>query len=203
MTMMQSKWTPLIVGLILSLGAVSLGFVVGSDHLEGARLAARWTSRVGVPLFLTAYLASTLWRLKKNQVTKALLQRRRQWGLAFAWSHSVHLLMLTYFFLLAGMSPALRTVVGGGLAYVMIYAMALTSNDWSQRKLGKNWQRLHRFGIHYIWFIYAFTYAGRLADSNMRLVAIVGTGLFLLALALRIFVWKWQKPSQERTAAVQ
>jgi DMSO/TMAO reductase YedYZ heme-binding membrane subunit len=203
MQMIQSRWTPLLIGLILSLAAVVLGFVIGSDHFEGARLAARWTSRVGVPLFLTAYLASALWRLKNNLVTKTLVQRRRQWGLAFAWSHSVNLLLLTYFLVLARTPQAVITVIGGGLAYVLFYAMALTSNDWSQRKLGKNWQRLHRFGIHYIWFIYTFTYAGRLGDPGMRHVGIIGTGLFLLALVFRIFAWKWQKPSHKHKALVQ
>jgi len=138
MTMLQSKWMPLLTGLVLSLGAVILGFAAGADHFEGAKLAARWTSRVGLPVFLAAYLASTLCRLKKNPATKALIQRRRQWGLAFAWTHSVHLLMLTYFLMLAGTPPETITVLGGGLAYFMIYAMALTSNDWSQRKFGKN-----------------------------------------------------------------
>lgn len=202
MIAISSRWTPLLIGLLLSIGAVMAGFSVGTNHIEGAQLAARWTSRVGVPVFLTAYLASTLLRLKSNQLTKALVQRRRQWGLAFAWTHSVHLVALIYYLTITNMPPDLITVLGGGLAYFMIYVMALTSNNWSMRKLGKNWKRLHIFGIHYIWFIYTFTYAGRLADPDLRHIGIIGAGLLVLALALRLFV-RWRKPAGQVATAAQ
>jgi len=202
MNWLTHRSMPLVIGLILSLGATGLGFAVGTDHMEGAQLAARWTSRVGVPVFLTAYLASSLVRLLKNRITIALMQTRRQWGLAFAWTHSVHLIALTYFLTIAGTPPDEITVLGGGLAYFMIYVMALTSNDWSMRRLGKNWMHLHRFGIHYIWFIYLFTYAGRLRDPDLQHVGIIGAGFFLAALALR-WAAKWYKPSKSRETLVQ
>jgi len=201
MNMISSRWTPLLIGFILSMGAVIIGFAVGNDHMEGAMYAARWTSRVGVPVFLTVYLASTLIRLSKNRITSAFVRRRRQWGLAFAWTHSVHLVALTYFLNIAGTPPDLIAVLGGGLAYFMIYVMALTSNDWSMRNLGKNWKRLHVLGIHYIWFIYTFTYAGRLVDPDLQHIGIIGAGLFVLALVMRLFV-RWRKPvGKEATAA--
>ena len=180
--------SPLFIGFLLAVGAVFAGFWVGDDHLEGAQLAARWTSRVGLAIFLTAYLASTLLALSKSDLTKNLMRRRRQWGLAFAFTHSVHLVMLTYYLTIAGMPPDVITVLGGGLAYVMIYLMALTSNNASMRLLGKNWKRLHVFGIHYIWFIYTFTYAGRLSDAELLPVGMVGTGVLIAALMLRLWV---------------
>jgi len=179
--------TPLLIGTLLAVGAVVTGFIVGGSHLEGAQLAARWTSRVGLPVFLTAYLASTLLRFSKNDLTKALMRRRRQWGLAFALTHSVHLAALFYYLMIAGMPPELLTLLGGGLAYVLIYLMAFTSNDSSVRLLGKNWKRLHVFGIHYIWFIYTFTYLGRLIGPDFSPAGIVGFGALLLALILRLW----------------
>ena len=188
MSWLGYRSSPLLIGFLLAVGAVFAGFWVGDDHLEGAQLAARWTSRVGLPIFLTAYLASTLLALSKSDLTKNLMRRRRQWGLAFAFTHSVHLVMLTYYLTIAGMPPDVITVLGGGLAYVMIYLMALTSNNASMRLLGKNWKRLHVFGIHYIWFIYTFTYAGRLSDAELLPVGMIGTGVLIAALMLRLWV---------------
>ena len=202
MSILAYRATPLLIGLVLSVAAVGAGFAAGANHLEGALLVARWTSRVGVPVFLTAYLASTLLRLSKNSLTSALVQRRRQWGLAFAWTHSVHLVALTYFLNIAGTPPDLIAILGGGLAYVMIYVMALTSNNWSVRILGKRWKHIHRFGIHYIWFIYLFTYAGRLAEQELFHVGVIGSGLFLVALALRLVV-KWRNLSAKAKTVVQ
>lgn len=193
----MSRALPLLVGLVLSIGAVGFGFLAGPDHLEGARLAARWTSRVGLPLFLIAYLASSLHQIWQGDITRALIRRRRQWGLAFAWTHSVHLIALIYFLAIAGTPPDAVTILGGGLAYLMIYLMALTSNNWSMKKLGAKWKYLHRFGIHYIWLIYLLTYAGRLEDPQLRHIGIVGVGLLVLALLLRL-ITKWSKrPSSE------
>lgn len=187
----MSRALPLLVGLALSIGAVGFGFLVGPDHLEGARLAARWTSRVGLPVFLIAYLASSLDQFWSADLTRTLIRRRRQWGLAFAWTHSVHLVALTYFLVIAGTPPDATTILGGGLAYLMIYLMALTSNNWSMKKMGTKWKYLHRFGIHYIWLIYVLTYAGRLEDPALRHIGIIGVGLLVLALLLRLIA-KWR-----------
>ncbi|GAB5486706.1 MAG: protein-methionine-sulfoxide reductase heme-binding subunit MsrQ [Parasphingorhabdus sp.] len=202
MTFLNSSLAPLFAGFVLSIGAVGLGFTAGADHLEGAKLAARWTSRVGAPIFLIAYLASTFLRLSKNGLTRALMQYRRQWGLAFAWTHSVHLAALTYYLTIAGMPPDIATILGGGLAYLMIYVMAITSNNWSMRKLGKNWKRIHIFGIHYIWFIYLLTYSGRLSDSSLYHIGVVGSGMFILALLFRMTV-KWRAWLEHRKSVAQ
>lgn len=197
MNRLNNRAVPLLVGLGLSIGAVGSGFMAGSDHLEGARLAARWTSRVGLPVFLLAYLASSLYRLWPGDLSKALIARRRQWGLAFAWTHSVHLVALIYFLTIAGTPPDIVTVLGGGLAYLMIYLMALTSNNWSVRRLGANWKRLHRFGIHYIWFIYLVTYAGRFGDPELQHIGIVGVSLLISAFSLRLIA-KRRTPTPDR-----
>ncbi len=51
----------------------------------------------------------------------------------------------------------------GMLAFAILLALALTSNMFSMRRLGKNWQRLHRLAygaaalgiLHYIWLVKA------------------------------------------------
>lgn len=182
------RWPPFALALILGGGAALAGWVVGTSPAEQALLAARWTARAALPLFLVAYLASSLLRLWPGEMTRALVRRRRQWGLGFALAHSIHLGALLYNILNFDSRP-LPTLLGGGLAYLLIYVMALTSNDASMRLLGKWWKRLHRFGIHYIWLIFTLSYLGRFSDgdSNHFMTAVTLFPLMIAALALRLY----------------
>jgi methionine sulfoxide reductase heme-binding subunit len=179
--------TPLIVGAGVGLFAVLLGLLVGDASADQALLAARWTARAALPVFLVAYLASSLLRLWPSELTKALVKRRRQWGLGFALAHTIHLVALAINVLVFGPSREPETLVGGGLAYMLILLMALTSNNWSVKQLGKNWKRLHVVGIHYIWLIFTISYAARLADPDKFVTGAVFTPLMLGALGLRLY----------------
>ena len=182
------RWPPFALALILGGGATLAGWMVGASPAEQALLAARWTARAALPLFLVAYIASSLLRLWPGEVTRALVRRRRQWGLSFALAHSIHLGALLYNILIFDSRPLL-TLLGGGLAYVLIYVMAATSNVASMRMLGKWWKRLHRFGIHYIWLIFTLSYLGRFSDgdSGHFMTAITLFPLMIAALALRLY----------------
>ncbi|RJF90396.1 hypothetical protein D3876_09095 [Sphingomonas cavernae] len=165
---------------------MSFALWAGSDVIEQSQFAARWTARASFLVFLVAYTASAMARLFPGPVTKALLRRRRQWGLGFALSHTIHLAALITYLSLSGEERPLGVLIGGGLGYALMFAMALTSNDASQRMLGGWWKRLHRLGIHYIWFIFLFSYAGRLADPDRIQIGLVFTPIALAALGLRI-----------------
>ena len=187
MNLLDRKSTPLLAGLIAGLAAIVAAFLAGGSNADVALHAARWTARTALPVFLVAYLASSLLRLWPNEMTRAIMRRRRQWGLGFALAHTIHLVALGINVLAFGPSREPETLVGGGLAYLLIFTMALTSNNWSMKKLGRNWKWLHLIGIHYIWLIFAVSYAGRLADSGMFLTGAVFTPIMLGALALRLY----------------
>ncbi|MBL8652261.1 MAG: hypothetical protein JNL35_17880 [Sphingopyxis sp.] len=168
--------------------AVGAALLAGQGASQQALLAARWTARTAAPVFLIAYLASSLWRLRRGPLTTALLKRRRQWGLGFVLAHSIHLAALLVNIVAFRPRPV-STLVGGGLAYVLIYLMALTSNDASQRLLGRWWKWLHRIGIHYIWLIFTISYASRAfhADPTYHVEGRLLAPLFLAALAARLY----------------
>lgn len=182
------RWPPFALALILGGGTALAGWLVGASPAEQALLAARWTARAALPLFLVAYIASSLLRLWPGEITRALVRRRRQWGLGFALAHSIHLGALLHNILNFDSRP-LPTLLGGGLAYLLIYAMAATSNDASMRLLGKWWKRLHSFGIHYIWLIFTLSYLGRFADgdSDHFMTAVTLFPLMIAALTLRLY----------------
>ncbi len=173
---------PLLVGLFAGLLAVTAGLIAGADAAERVGLAARWTARSALPLFLVAFLASTLVRRWPGGVTRALRKRRWQWGLGFALAHTIHLAALAVNVIVYAPGRTWQSLIGGGLAYVMIYVMAFTSTDGWQRRLGRWWRRLHTVGIYYIWFIFTASYAGRaFGDEPEKRVVGVVFGTILIA----------------------
>jgi len=183
----RNPWLITLAGGAAALLAVACAFAMGHDTLEQWRLASRWTARVGFPIFILTYLASSLYRLRPGERTRALLRQRRYWGLGFAASHTVHLAALVTYLRISGDTRPASVLIGGGFGYVLLYAMALTSNQAAMRALGRNWKRLHTLGIHYLWFIYAFSYAGRLFDPERMSIGLVFTPIAVMALAVRVW----------------
>jgi DMSO/TMAO reductase YedYZ heme-binding membrane subunit len=185
---MAKRW-PLMLGLVAGLLAIAAGLQASTDPVEGWQLAARWTARVGFPIFILTYAASSLAKLWPSDLSRGLWRNRRWWGLGFAACHTVHLYALVTYNRLAGHDTSTQTLIGGGGAYAILYLMALTSNEAAMRALGRNWKRLHTLGIHWLWFIFAFSYFGRVAEGQEMPYAGIAFAVALGALSLRIAVW--------------
>jgi methionine sulfoxide reductase heme-binding subunit len=185
---MAIRW-PLVLGLVVGFLALWAGLLAGSEPVESWLLAARWTARVGFPIFILVYAASSLAKLWPSELTRGLWRDRRWWGLGFAASHTVHLYALVTYLEVSGEGRPLPVLLGGGGAYVMLYLMAFTSNGAAMRALGKNWKRLHTLGIHWLWFVFAFSYFGRVAEGRELPYAAITFAIALLALGLRIAAW--------------
>jgi sulfoxide reductase heme-binding subunit YedZ len=96
---------------------------------------------------------------------KKILRLRRPLGLysfVFAALHFLIFAGLDYGFDLALLRPAIldqRYVLAGTGAFLILLALAVTSNKVSQRRLRKNWKRLHRLVylsaflviVHFLW----------------------------------------------------
>ena len=106
-----------------------------------------------------------------------------------AFAHTVHAGYVLALPLVLGVELEIGIIVGGGLAFVLMWAMAATSNDASIRALGKNWRRLHLLGLHYLWIIFMQSFIGRVfvedADPIYAVLVVFG----LLGLALRSWVY--------------
>lgn len=191
---MGRTW-PIAAGLAAGLLAAWLGITGDGTDADQWGRAARWTARIGLPLFLLTYLASSLGRLWPNALTRSVWQNRRYWGLGFAACHTVHLYALVRALDASGEVRTFASLVPGGLAYVMVGLLALTSSDAAMRALGRNWRRLHTIGVHYIWLIFTLAYAGRLANPATLPEALYGVSLCLTALAVRLLARR-----QTRTA---
>ncbi len=149
------------------LGAAFVGVLVGTGWSEeGVRALVRTTARTSLALFLLAFTASSLARLWRSGATAWLLRNRRQVGVSFAFSHLVHLAALVALGA-AFPDPFLRelsvvAVAGGGLAYLFILAMTVTSFDRTAAWLGRRrWKRLHTVGSWVVWIVFAQSYLPR------------------------------------------
>lgn len=141
---------------------------------DGLRVVVRATARSSVVLFAAAFAASGLRRRWRTRLTAWLLRCRRQVGLAFAYSHSLHLAaILGLVFTVPSFAPTIPpvTVLGGGTGYVLIAAMAATSNDAARKRLGlRRWRALHWTGMWVVFGIFAQSYLPR-ALSNPSYLA--------------------------------
>jgi DMSO/TMAO reductase YedYZ heme-binding membrane subunit len=179
-----TNWTLGVCGLSLGLMFWLFG-LAASD--ESVLLWARYTARLSCFLFLLSFSASALHHFFANGVTTYLRQHRRALGLSFALAHIIHLVALISFFVTSGEAVDRATLVVGGFGYVLVVAMAITSNDKAVQKLGaKRWKRLHWWGAHYIALVFFITYLGRLADGRLgNLVAGLLVAIMVAAFALR------------------
>jgi DMSO/TMAO reductase YedYZ heme-binding membrane subunit len=174
-----------VLATATAVAAIAVGFASATPDAPSWQLAARYTARVAFLLFMPVYVASSWHRLAPSGTTRWLMLHRRSLGLAFACAHIVHLGALTTFQVTSRGMPDVVTLVVGGGAFVVLFAMVATSNDAAVRRLGgRRWQRLHRFGMHYLWFVFAFSYAGRVAAGMWSFVPLVAVALGGLALRI-------------------
>jgi len=95
-----------------------------------------------------------------------LLKLRRMTGLFAFFYASIHLLTFVWFDHWFDLAAILKDVVKrpfvtvGFAAYLLLLPLALTSTNCMVRRLGRNWQRLHRFvyaiailGVVHFWWL--------------------------------------------------
>lgn len=92
---------------------------------------------------------------------------RRQLGLGFATAHAFHLAALTLFLLNLEGVPAAASLA------VAAFGHAVTSNNWSVRRLGvKQWRLLHTTGINILMLYFFVAFGAALIQKGGTVYAI-------------------------------
>ncbi len=149
--------------MVACVGVLLAVFLLGSMNVWGSYLGMlpgvmKPTAWLAFALFITAFTASSLQILYPGNYGRWAMKNRRYIGLSFALVHFVHAGLVLSNLLLTEATRTAPVLTGGGLAYVFLGLMAITSNNASVRKLGaKNWKRLHKIGSYYIWLIFMAT----------------------------------------------
>ncbi|MEN2394001.1 ferric reductase-like transmembrane domain-containing protein [Pseudomonas halotolerans] len=175
----------LLAALVLLMTALTLA--LSPDLTEGVRSAIRATARSSFALFLLAFTASAFAVLVPSPLSRSLVRERRFIGLAFAFSHLVHaVLIYSYGQLNPEFWPG-RTTVGnipGSVGYVFILLLALTSFKSTTRLIGaKAWKRLHVSGMWVLVAIFAYSNFKRIPMSAWYVLPF---GLTCAAIAIRL-----------------
>jgi DMSO/TMAO reductase YedYZ heme-binding membrane subunit len=157
------KVWPLPIAYLAVVGGICAAIVTTPEPGAGeVRAIIRVTAFTSALPFLLVFVASPLHRLRRSRATRWLMANRRYLGLSVAASHWWHLVAIVAFVNWysaggPGISPLTKIFGSGG--FVMLGLMAITSNDASQRALGRGWRWLHLVGIWVVWLDFIFTYS--------------------------------------------
>ena len=138
---------------------------------EGLGRTTRVTARIALVIFALAYAASPLRSIWRSPLSTWLLRNRRSVGLSFAVAFGFHALaILGLVVVLKGAFEYDPVSLGvGGTAYLFAALMAATSSDRAVAALGpERWRRLHRTGLHLLWFVFAVTAVPAALESPLH-----------------------------------
>jgi DMSO/TMAO reductase YedYZ heme-binding membrane subunit len=182
-----------IVGLTALFVGVMVAMIVLFQGMneQAMRMSIRATGRTSLILFLSAFIASSLFKLWSSPFSSWLNKNRRFLGISMAVSHTYHAIVLFgLWYVTAGVAPTIEPVSAFG--YVLLYAMAITSFKSPAELLGKrNWKILHTIGMHFLWFGLLVEYGIKL--SKLMLIALPFFILLVIAMVIRIIAARNQQ----------
>src|SRR5262245_50525194 len=106
---------------------------------DGVRMLIRATARTSALFFLIAFLARPVRQLWRTDATAFALGNRRYFGVSMATSHLLHGMAIVWLFTAfpSAYEVNATTLVGGGLGFAFVAAMAATSSDAAVKALGR------------------------------------------------------------------
>ncbi|MDU6926172.1 protein-methionine-sulfoxide reductase heme-binding subunit MsrQ [Franconibacter helveticus] len=167
LTAKQIVWLKVALHLAAFLPLVWLFYAASQGYFSAdpAKDIQHFTGRMALKLLLATLLVTPLTRLLKQPL---LIRTRRLLGLwCFAWA-TLHLISYSLLELginnlaLLGQELVSRPYLTLGIiSWLILLALAFTSTQAAQRKLGRRWQTLHNFfylvailaPIHYLWSV--------------------------------------------------
>ena len=188
----------------LVLGAVMM--LMLSPDFEGqssVSRALRLSAQLAFVNYVIIFVARPSRQLLPNGFTGSLLRKRPYFGVSLAAIMSVHLALIAWLFIFViHERPPLLTLIAGGVAYLFILLMLLTTYAAPARALGaRNWRRLHKTGLYYIGAIYLNALVGDVIGKPSDPVYLAIGVLMVFAIAVRLAAFV--KIRTQRTAAIE
>lgn len=180
--MKTSKAILLIIALELLLIVVSIW--LHGISTESLQFITRYSGRLSLLIFAILFLG-----LRQNeQILQSILSP--DYFLVFAVAHGIHLLELLSYVYLAGVELVPYRVVGGFIAYSLVFAMPwLQSRNRTGNMSTKNFVRISWVYGYYVWLIFFMTYLSRLRGQFQHASPEVEhwVGMTLVVI---LFIWK-------------
>jgi hypothetical protein len=142
-----------------ALGLAALVLAALGPEKHGTIVALQVTARFSFLLFWLAYAAGAMTTLF-GPAFEPLKRRGREFGLAFASAHLVHLGLVAWLTYI-GEAPARGVFLFFGIAVLWVYLIAVFSIPRLQKTLGpKGWWLLRVVGLNYIAYAFAKDFLG-------------------------------------------
>jgi hypothetical protein len=142
--------------LLLEMLAILLGVVSYGWTLEGLQAVTRFSGRVSLGIFSVIFLFHNhpLVNIKKWLSDKFFL--------IFAIAHGIHLFELLSYVYFSQSQLILIRLIGGMVAYAMIFLMPwLQSKHDAQKLSDKLFNQATLIYLYYVWFVFFMTYLPR------------------------------------------
>lgn len=160
------RWIKAVIWL-LALTPLSWNVWLGFDNRLGPDPGKALVDSFGLWALRLLLITLALRPLREVTGNPIFIRVRRVVGL-FAWFYATLHFGAGMFYVVGWSMPELLRalnektyIVLGALAWVLLVPLGLTSNQWAQRKLGKNWRPLHRLiypltvlaCLHFVWLV--------------------------------------------------
>ncbi len=167
LTLKQISWLKVVLHLAGFLPFVWLFWAASQGYFSAdpAKDIQHFTGRMALKFLLASLLVTPLARYGRQPL---LIRTRRLLGLwCLAWA-TLHLtsyalleLGINNLLLLGSELVSRPYLMLGIVSWLILLALAATSTQWAQRKLGRRWQQLHNFvylvailaSVHYLWSV--------------------------------------------------
>jgi hypothetical protein len=198
----KAEW--MAAALVAALAIVVVIYAI-ADPSRRLGMALRATARWSFLWFCLASYGGALTTLFGCGF-QALARRARDFGLAFAAAHLVHITLVVWL-LYRSPEPFPRVslvIFCIGVFWVYLLAAISLSSTLSARLGPRRWHIVRTIGVEYIAFAYAFEFGGRILDGN-RANALYYSPLFVAAVAgplLRLAASIKRRSSGEKMAGL-
>ncbi len=140
--------------LCAAVGLAGVALAVLGPGERGTVVALQLTARLSFLLFWSAYAGSAMTALF-GPAFAPLKRHGRQFGLAFASAHLVHIALVVWLTHI-GSAPPIGSFIFFGIAALWVYLLALFSIAGLQQRIGsKSWWLLRVVGLNYIAYAFA------------------------------------------------
>jgi len=173
--------------------ALSVTTAIALQHpdVEGIREIVILSVRYSLLLFCLAFSATALHELWPTSQSRWLLNNRRYIGLSFAAVHSIHIVALIIYAVVApdvyANNSRLISEVFGVIGYAFVLAMTVTSFSRTKKWLTPaRWTALHTTGGYCIWAVFMYMFVKRVIAHPLDPIFSIALTMLLSSVALRL-----------------
>jgi hypothetical protein len=157
---------------IVALASAIIVLAISGADEKGVHAALRVTARVSYVFFWPAYTAGAITSLF-GPAFKPLAKRGREFGVAFASAHLIHVCLVVWLYRISARPPVSeQAFVFFGIGIIWTYVLTVFSIGCLSRLLGsRNWRLVRTVGLEYIAFAFAFDFIVPIGGNFKHLVA--------------------------------